>query len=110
MPESYLLIKRALKTIHNHCFNNRDELAKSIICHCIACGQPSVPGQIRKWIIKRQTAVCPHCSMAALIGDAAGYEMTDALLAALQEFWSEQEIVGRDYDYRLLELWPGPDS
>lgn len=103
MFDSYVLAKKALKQVHDHSFKNRAEIARSLICYCIHCEEASASGQVKEWVDDGETALCPKCGVDALIGNAAGYEMTEPLLKEMHDFYFEQLFVGRDFDYGLLE-------
>jgi len=101
--DSYVLTRKALQQIHNHSFENHEEIKKSIICYCFYCKEASASSQVEDWADEDQTALCPLCGIDAVVGDAAGFEMTPALLQTMHEFWFEQKFVGDDFDWGLLE-------
>jgi hypothetical protein len=109
MFDSYVLGKKALKQIHNHTFKNRSEIAKSVLCHCIYCKEASPSSHVDEWADEGETALCPKCGVDSMVGDASGYEMTVPLLSALQDFWFEQDFLGKDFDYSILEPFSSPE-
>jgi len=46
------------------------------------------PEQIDFWIDEYTgTAVCPHCRIDSVIGDASGYPITVDFLKKMKEYW-----------------------
>ena len=43
-------------------------------------------GEIRSWIDKAQTALCPRCGIDAVIGAASGFTIDDRSLRRLNRF------------------------
>jgi hypothetical protein len=87
-----------LDDAHRHCRAHRAELAASTDCGCFHCGRTFPPGEVVDWIDpapqiaaesgrRGQTALCPHCGIDAVIGDAAGYPLTPEFLEAMRAQW-----------------------
>jgi hypothetical protein len=87
-----------LHAAHQHCRENRGELAASTWCGCFHCGRLYAPAEIVDWIDPAppmaaeqdrvgQTALCPHCGIDAVIGDAAGYPLAPEFLEAMRSQW-----------------------
>lgn len=87
-----------LDAAHRHCRDHRDELAASTCCACFHCIRTFPPVQVVDWIDpapqtatesgrRSQTALCPHCGIDAVIGDAAGYPITPEFLEAMRAQW-----------------------
>jgi len=102
MIDSYVLVKKALNSIHAHSFKNRDEIKKSLVCHCFQCKGVFASGAVTSWSDGDRTAKCPECGIGAVIGDASGYVMTDPLIDAMHTFWFESKFLGRDFDFDVL--------
>lgn len=52
--------------------HNRSDLEKSMKCGCYHCLRIFEPKDIRMWVdTKKDTALCPHCGIDAVVGDAA---------------------------------------
>ncbi len=73
---------------HAHSSYHRDELEKSTIVGCFDCLGTFSPGEITEWADGGDTAICPRCSVDAIIGDASGYPVTDSeFLSAMHNQW-----------------------
>ncbi len=73
---------------HEHCRKNRETLRKSDLCGCYQCGvifKPSVL-QPEDWMDGGETALCPYCGMDSVIGDAAGFPISDAFLSEMKKY------------------------
>lgn len=79
------MTEKEFKTIHGHTFDNRSEIEQSIQCGCIACCEQFPKEEVDEYIDDNQTALCPKCSIDAVIGDAAGYELSHNFLAELNK-------------------------
>lgn len=78
-----------LGPIHKASIYHREQIEKSKICGCFSCEKTFLPEQIVDWIDPSdpvesdglgRTALCPHCSIDSVIGDASGFEITPQLL------------------------------
>lgn len=94
------MIKHAKRDLHP--FRNRAEVLRSTVCHCFHCKRAFVAAQIRQWRDEGETAVCPHCEVDAVIGDASGYDMTPPLLEAMHDHWFVRQILPEDFDFDIL--------
>lgn len=72
---------------HSHCSNHKNEIESSSQCACFACLKIFTPSDITEWFEDEGTAVCPYCSVDAVIGDKSGYPVTDAFLADMKKRW-----------------------
>lgn len=87
-----------------HSFQNRAEVKASEVCACFHCLARFTPAEIKQWQdtddpnwdgepilddgpFPGMTAVCPVCNYDAVIGSAAGYELTDGFLRSLEQYW-----------------------
>jgi hypothetical protein len=71
---------------HKHSIRNEEELSRSGQAGCFNCCQSYDTAQVTEWTLERderRTALCPKCGIDSVIGDAAGYPVTD--LAWLKE-------------------------
>ena len=80
------------KKAHVHCTRNRDMLEADTECGCFHCLRVYDPAQIQKWIDNGQTALCPHCGVDSVIGEGAGYPLTDAFLKGMHVRWFGEEL------------------
>ena len=63
-----------------HMHHNRVEIQSGDLCGCIACEQMFPRSEIRSWVAAGNTAVCPCCDTAAVVGSGAGFQLTRELL------------------------------
>ncbi len=83
------MISSGLSDIHQHTADHRDEILNSSRCFCIYCMHEFKSDEIDDWIDEGDTALCPHCGIDAVIGDASGFNLTPDLLHRLHKayFW-----------------------
>src|SRR5258708_28826640 len=76
---------------HSHSIYNRTEIHSSSMCGCFSCLRIYPPAEINNWIEespgKDQTAMCPHCEIDSVIGDASGYPITSEFLQQMYTHW-----------------------
>jgi hypothetical protein len=61
--------------------DNRDEILRSEVCGCIACGETYPPSEIKKWWDQGATACCPKCGMTSVVvGSASGLAIDREML------------------------------
>jgi hypothetical protein len=82
-----------LGPIHKTSIYHREQIEKSKICGCFFCEKMFLPEQITEWVDpsdpiesdgRGRTALCPHCSIDSVIGDASGFEITPELLGLMK--------------------------
>ncbi|MCR5090956.1 MAG: cytoplasmic protein [Oscillospiraceae bacterium] len=66
--------------------NNRGALLDSGRCGCFFCLKLFDPVKITGWL-REETAVCPYCSVDAVIPESYEYDLDDSLLLAMKEYW-----------------------
>jgi len=79
-----------LSNVHEHSFKNREELARSVECTCFHCFEVFSPEEIELYYTekdRKQTALCPFCLVDAVIGDAAGFDLSDRLIDAMAYYY-----------------------
>lgn len=69
-----------------HASNHRAEIDRSTNCGCFSCFRTFVAVEIRSWIDKNQTALCPRCGIDSVIGTASGFPLDDRFLRRLNVF------------------------
>ena len=76
-----------LDEVAKHSLRNKAELMKSNKCGCYYCLTIFSPTELGEddWIPGENTALCPHCMVDAVIGDASGYAITKELLEKLKK-------------------------
>ena len=81
--------KRQVQVIaaHKHSSKHRAELEKSEKCGCFFCLRIYSPSEIEDWTDGENTAICPHCSVDSVIGDASGYPITKEFLQEMRNYW-----------------------
>lgn len=89
----------ALGKIHRTSMHNREMILKSSVCGCFYCEKTFEPKKIQDWTHRShplsefggegQTALCPHCGIDSVIGDASGTTITTVLLKRMRKcyFW-----------------------
>lgn len=80
------LSKQVLKKAHNACFQNKKLLERSKKCACICCNNIFSPTEIEEWC-DDNTALCPYCCIDSVIGDAAGYSLTEEFILQMHMYW-----------------------
>ena len=76
-----------LKAAHRHSSRHRAEILRSAVCGCFYCLGTFPPGMVEEWVDDGETALCPHCGIDAVIGDASGLRLDDAFLRAMYQAW-----------------------
>lgn len=80
--------KAFLKKAHKKSSNHREEIEASSVCGCFYCKRFFTPGKIKEWVRDhRPTALCPHCGIDAVIGNASGLPLCDVFLEKMYKFW-----------------------
>ena len=69
---------------------HRALLTASTICGCFRCLTVFGCIEIRQWIQKNNTALCPRCDAEAVIGDASWPGLTRHTLEAMHKRWFER--------------------
>jgi hypothetical protein len=69
-----------------HAANHRAELDDSAQCGCFFCFRMFAASDIKIWIDKEQTALCPRCGIDAVIGSASGFKIDERSLRRLNVF------------------------
>ena len=82
------MTKEEMKAIHSHTLRNRKEIEASKTCGCISCCGIYPASEVVDYIDEGETALCPECSIDAVIGDCIGININAATLKELnQEFF-----------------------
>ncbi len=87
LPENH-----PLRIAHKKHIFHRAEIENSHRCGCFHCKKIFGPDQIVDWTDTnkpgaQQTALCPMCGIDSVIGDASGFEITEAFLAEMRAAW-----------------------
>ena len=77
-----------LKKAHKHSIHHEPEIRKSCNIACFFCQQAVNLHEIKEWVDKApKTALCPHCGIDSVIGDASGYLLTPEFLSEMHNHW-----------------------
>ncbi|TMU14646.1 cytoplasmic protein [Halomonas sp. ATBC28] len=84
--------KTNTKGAHSHSANHREEIEASSECGCFYCEEIFPPRKISEWCDEDDneqgsTALCPHCGIDSVIGDASGYDISKKFLAIMHKNW-----------------------
>ena len=74
---------------HKHSSNHKTKLLKDKKCGCFFCMRIFSPTEITDWIEDEsdETALCPHCSIDAIIGESSGFPITEEFLEKMHNQW-----------------------
>ena len=74
---------------HTHTLSNKEELKNSTGCGCFYCLRIFSPQEITEWILDKggETALCPFCGIDSVLGDSAGYPVTEEFMSKMKEYW-----------------------
>ncbi len=76
-----------LKKAHDKSSYHRKDLEQSAECGCFYCLNVFSPAEIREWIDRDETALCPKCGIDSVIGDFSGLPVTKDFLEQMKEVW-----------------------
>lgn len=82
----YEYFESDLERAHQHSSHHRAELMRSV-CGCFHCLETFEFDLIRQWTDNNNTALCPFCSIDAVIGSASGYPIDANFLGVMQTRW-----------------------
>jgi hypothetical protein len=79
--------KAQITSALKHAVNNEDEVKASEQAGCFHCLEIFDVTDIEDWVEdeKGTSAVCPHCDVESVIGDAAGVPLTEEFLDELRQ-------------------------
>lgn len=75
-----------------HAFSSRhrEQLERDRLCGCFHCLAIYAPSEIKRWLKEPgggETALCPRCGIDAVIGESAGYPITEEFLSMMHVRW-----------------------
>ena len=81
-----------LEAAHKKSSLHRNEILASKTCGCFYCKRTFASTEVKEWWDPHgdpngATAVCPHCGIDSVIGDASGYDLTPEFLADMHQRW-----------------------
>lgn len=81
----------AVREAHRHSINHRAELLAGTLCGCFHCCTTFAAAEITAWTDsvgdEGQTALCPRCGIDAVLGERAGFELSDTFLQEMKRYW-----------------------
>ena len=82
-----MVSKAQILSALKHAVNNEDEVKASDQCGCFHCLEIFDTADIEDWVegVSGISAVCPHCDVESVLGDAAGFPLTEEFLDALRQ-------------------------
>jgi len=83
MGDVIMEIRHAAKSA----FHNRSTMLTSEHCGCYCCLAEFSPGEIKEWTDEGQTALCPFCSVDAVLTDGPDCVISKNFLQTLHNFW-----------------------
>ena len=79
--------EQQLLDAHKHTMDNRHEIERSMECACFDCGEIYNASEVTEWTDNGNTALCPHCGIDCVLGDASGIALTSEFLNAMYQRW-----------------------
>lgn len=89
-----------VQTAHVHTSFHREAIEASQHCVCGQCQERFAPAEIREWTDwlpsvpesersdeNGQTAICPFCSVDAVLPDSVGLDLSQDFLARFRQHW-----------------------
>ena len=80
-------IEQQLSEAHHHSAHHRNQIEQSHKCGCFSCCEIFDASEVVDFIDNGETALCPHCGIDSVIGDASGLEITPQFLKAMYHHW-----------------------
>ena len=81
------MTEEQLREAHTHSAHNREEIARSRQCGCFNCCTLFDASEVEAYIDGGETAMCPHCGIDSVIGDASVIALTQQFLRAMRRRW-----------------------
>ena len=88
VKESSTIPVELLVRVHKDCHSHRALVERSKTVGCFYCRSTFAPEDIKEWIDKEQTALCPLCGIDSVLPDSV--ELSDnwsRLLDAMHDYW-----------------------
>ena len=78
-----------LKAAHKASYANKKRLSVLQKCGCFYCMKLFSSEEIEDWSVDQPdwTAVCPYCGIDAVIGEEAGFPLTEDFLEEMYKEW-----------------------
>jgi hypothetical protein len=72
---------------HRFSSNHRQAIENDSACGCFYCLNIFSSSEIQQWIDNGQTAMCPYCGIDSVIGESAGFPITESFLRGMHKRW-----------------------
>ena len=72
---------------HKFCIGNKKQFKSDTVCGCFYCLKIFSPKEIKMWLDRENTALCPYCCVDSVIGESSGYPITREFLRKMKEYW-----------------------
>ena len=87
------ITSRDILNAHKYSIDNKENITKSYKCGCFSCLNIFTSNKPMEWINKRgngdDTALCPYCSVDAVLPDISDYPITTEFLTHMKKYWFE---------------------
>jgi len=84
-------IKGLLYNLHHSTFRNEKQIQNSKVCGCFHCQKIFLPESVNEWCDNDgrgdKTALCPHCGMDSVLGDAGGVDITPSIMFIMNKMF-----------------------
>ena len=89
------IVRRGLSAIekldyaHMLSFDNADSVQASQMCGCFCCQEIFPASEVTRFLDETpgRTALCPHCGIDAVLGDASGVEVSEDFIRKMHKEW-----------------------
>jgi hypothetical protein len=70
-------------------FDNADSVQASQMCGCFCCQEIFPSAEVTRFLKETPglTALCPHCGIDAVLGDASGVEVSEDFIRKMHKEW-----------------------
>lgn len=67
--------------------HNRKDIERAQICGCFHCMKIFASSEVKEWTDNEDTALCPHCSVDAVLPELLDYKLSEEILKKLNTYW-----------------------
>lgn len=86
MPELKLSGSKYIEA-HKHSSGHRASIEASSEAGCFYCTRTFPANSVKEWVDSGTTALCPHCGIDSVIGDATGIKLGESFLSLMHDCW-----------------------
>ncbi len=76
-----------LQSVMRRSTHNEAEISRSRFAGCFYCLGIFPASEVKGFLAKERTALCPRCTIDSVIGDQSGLPITREFLAELHAYW-----------------------